>query len=353
VVRYLDTVYVEGIAFSGSAGDVSIALEVDSDDLPDICTNDAVNATILQGGLTALRPTTPPFQPTEVEDGFEAPGADPTAQIGAGIRFNGDDDNNNTVPDHAELPVAGEDDLIRMSIAGQSKFIIPETHEWVLRRSNSAIQAWLTPEKNFEEVFGDEEAGVVEFFDHFIEWVDPAINTVTLELGIREVDTGIITVTDIVSLYRFQGVVIALGGNGQDPNDPPNNPANHGVFMLAIELYHEGYDVHMYNEEVGVDADNGGGAAYDEVLSAVQDRVVNDVAIYGYSHGGGATYNLASDLTAANISIDFTAYIDAVTQGGTSQETGLPLGTGFHANYYQPNGALELGGGPVAGANLE
>jgi hypothetical protein len=120
----------------------------------------------------------------------------------------------------------------------------------------------------------------------------------------------------------------------------------------------------MYNEDDVVG--NGTGATYDEVVSAVQHRNVNQVAIFGYSHGGGSTHDLAARLDADRASIGtfaipFTAYIDAVTQGAITQENRRPPGSVFHVNYYQegvvnpfaPDFDSGLDGGPVSGADYE
>ncbi len=52
---------------------------------------------------------------------------------------------------------------------------------------------------------------------------------------------------DVLHFYPFNSVVIVLGGEDQVPSDPPN--AEHGVFGIATDLYRNGYDVHMYDED--------------------------------------------------------------------------------------------------------
>lgn len=87
---------------------------------------------------------------------------------------------------------------------------------------------------------------------------------------------------DTLTFHSFQSIVIALGGEDQVPSSPVDS--SHGTFVVAISLYAAGYDVHMYDEDV-VDG-TGSGAAYDEVVRAVQARGVDVVGIFGYSHGG-------------------------------------------------------------------
>jgi hypothetical protein len=149
--------------------------------------------------------------------------------------------------------------------------------------------------------------------------------------------------------------VIALGGETQNPSDPAN--AGHGIFQLAIRLYEQGYDVHMYDEDA---VDYGGaGITYNEVVSAVQRRNVNQVTIYGYSHGGGSAFVLANLLNnnrgaIGAFTIPFTAYIDAVEDDDLwdpQQEHRRPPSSGFHINYYQEghiaDGDYGLDGGPM------
>jgi hypothetical protein len=147
--------------------------------------------------------------------------------------------------------------------------------------------------------------------------------------------------SDKVFFYPFTSIVIALGGESQVPTDPADG--NHGIFRLAIELYNQGYDVHMYDEDA-VDC-YGAGAAYDEVNAAVQGRNVGQVAIYGYSHGGGSTCLLAERLDnhrseIGSFTIPFTAYIDGVSDRYATgwdgrQEHMRPPGSLYHLNYYQ------------------
>jgi len=106
-----------------------------------------------------------------------------------------------------------------------------------------------------------------------------------------------------------------------------------------------------------VNAD-GAGAAYDEVVSAIQNRKVTRVAIYGHSHGGGATYDLGERLdanrgTIGTFTLRFTAYVDAIENDSDydmNSELRLPPSTTYHMNYYQTND-WPLRGGAVPGAN--
>ena len=80
-------------------------------------------------------------------------------------------------------------------------------------------------------------------------------------------------------------------------------------------------------------------------------------AIFGYSHGGGSTYDLCNRLDAnraaiGTFSINFTSYVDGIENDSTidtDMELRRPPTTNFHANHYQSGSFhdLFLDGGPV------
>ena len=97
----------------------------------------------------------------------------------------------------------------------------------------------------------------------------------------------------------------------------------------------------MYDEDA-VPA-SGTGVVFDEVVSAVQDRGVTGVTIFGYSHGGGSTNDLAIRLdtprdSIGTFTIEYTAYMDGIDNDSdidTGAETQIPASTQFHDNYYE------------------
>lgn len=308
------------------------------------------------GDLTVYRPNTPRFQEIAVPDAIEETSEDPAVHPGAGVRFNGDDDNFNEVPDHTESPVANENDLVRVDVLGELAEL-PDTYEWVLKRSNEAITVWDNPTKSGNQAPWIDNVAVIVSPNGeawYIEWVDPNTNTATLELGVREVGGAEVCVVDTIALYRFRSIVIALGGEGHVPADPVNDPGNHGTFQLAIDLYKQGYNVFMFDED-GV-VNDGSGPVYDIAVVAVLNHAVTEIAIFGYSHGGGSTYLLADRLTTVfaptlppgAFSIPFTSYVDAVEENGLGAETRFPTGSAYLLNYYQQGEfPLWLNGGPV------
>ncbi|MFM9964581.1 MAG: hypothetical protein ACKV2Q_25540 [Planctomycetaceae bacterium] len=157
---------------------------------------------------------------------------------------------------------------------------------------------------------------------------------------------------DVVRFHTFTSIVVALGGEFEDPI------ANRGqgTFQTAIALYEGGYDVYMHDED---DVNGQGfGAVYDEIVTAIRARGVGGVAVFGYSHGGGSTFDLVNrlvlDRDAGRIvafTIPFSAYVDAVTTGSVTQENRRPPSM-YHANYYQRGTEADffLDGGPIPAA---
>lgn len=294
--------------------------------------------------LTAYRPQHgggyAPFLRTAVAEPSEE---DPA--FGPGIRINlpGDSD------------PAGEDDLIEVTIS-----VSPADVDFALRRSGPELAVWTTRTKTGGTQIpfaGDRTAALPlngqTTLTVWVEWVATAHGTTTL--AIERLDNG--TIKDALTFHTFRSVVMALGGEGQIPSDPADPES--GTFVVAVDLYALGYDVHMYDEDnVGSD---GAGAVYNEVVTAVQSRGVEQVAIFGYSHGGGSTYHLAQrlDNNRAGIGlfdIAYTSYVDSVRNNSdidTAQELRRPPASAFHENHYQ-HGTLSdffLDGGPVTNSN--
>lgn len=296
--------------------------------------------------LTAYRPQHrtgyAPFARTPVPDADEE-----NNTLGPGIRINHTGD---TDP-------AGEDDLIEVLLT-----IDPPGAELMLRRETGALRVWTTRDKQTgtEIPFTSDRTAALPIgptdtqLTLWIEWADAAPATAALSVEPLN-DTAIL---DTLRFHAFQGIVAALGGEDQTPADPPD--PNAGTFVVAVSLYNQGYDVHMFDED-NVAAD-GSGPVYDEVVNAIQNRSVNDVAIYGYSHGGGSTYDLADrlDLNRAGIGvfeITWSSYVDSVSNNSdldVAQELRRPPSTAYHANHYQHGAFLPdffLDGGPVPDSN--
>ncbi len=312
-----------------------------SDETPPGCTGAIGSA----ANLTAYRPQHgngyAPFPRTAVPDNLET---DPL--LGPGIRINqpGDDD------------PQGEDDLVEMVLD-----VNPPGAALALHRSSSALRVWTsrtkTPGSEISFI-GDKTAAlpIGPGDSNLTLWVEWTAGFGTATLTVEPPTTSIIK--DEVLFHAFESIVVALGGENQ-PTSVPVDP-NHGTFVVGIAMYNVGFDVHMFDEDV-VGSD-GSGEAYDTVVDAIVNREVDKVAIFGYSHGGGSTYDMADrlDINRAGIgvfSILYTSYVDAVGNNSdidTAMELRRPPSTAYHLNHYQHGSFFEdfsLDGGPVPNSN--
>lgn len=294
------------------------------------------------GSMTVYRPRNGsgyfPFDRLAVDDADKA-----DAELGPGIRINAP----------GNVDPFGEDDLIEVVVT-----VSPAGSPVVLRRDDAALRVWETPDRqaNTEIAFSGDVTGALPIgagqatITLFVEWASAAHGVAGLQL---ETIDGT-EVIDVVTFHTFHAIVMALGGEGQTPTVPVD--PEQGTFVVGRALYALGYDVQMYDED-NVTAD-GSGSVFNEVVDAVSHRGVDRVAIYGYSHGGGSTYDLADRLDAqragiGNFEIEFTSYVDAVGNNSdidTSQETRRPPSSGLHANHYQHGTLFDdffLDGGPV------
>jgi hypothetical protein len=258
---------------------------------------------------------------------------------GAGIRINGDDDNGSGGADLNDSSVSGENDLIELTLS-ISPAPAPAGYEFVLKRTNATIKVWQAQNKLTPVLDGNDEQILSFFGGTQTVWAEAvSAGAADLELQVRLAGGGSVIASDTVRLFTFSSIVIALGGENQVPGDPPDS--GHGVFNIAASLYAEGYDVHMYDEDNV--SGSGAGPVYDEVVRAVRDRGIGIVAIFGYSHGGGSTHDLAERLNdnragIGTFTFPFTGYIDAIENSSdidVNSETRLPPATQYHVNYYQ------------------
>ncbi len=266
-----------------------------------------------------------------------------SATRGAGIRFNGDDDNRNETRDYLDKEPANsaDNDLVRVDALGSgTTFVVTWT---------GPLNVWTSADKASSVT---KNGSVNPGQSLWVEYITSTHTTgTTTQLQLTASD-GLSSASDSVVFHSFQSITIAIGGNTQDP--AKFGDSNLGTFTMAGKLYGTGYDVQMFAH--GQVQSTGKGAAYDEVVSAVLNRNVDNVAIYGYSWGGGATYELSVGLNAntalapEGYKLRYTAYIDAIRHNGISSETRKPVGTAHHDNFFQRKDFL-LKGNSVSGAN--
>lgn len=285
--------------------------------------------------LDVYRPVTQHFAATLVAEAQED-----SYTVGAGVRINSDDDNANNVQDRLESVTAsgGDNDLLQLVVGTNAAAM-------TLAYTDN-LKVWTSATKTVAVASG----ATVAAGPYWVEFVGAAHTTdsTPATLTLTPSDGA---AADGVVLHTFRSVVVAIGGNGQNPANV-GDPAL-GVFTIATTLYQQGYDVRMFSHDQV--ASNGTGAAYTEVVSAVTQRDVDYVAIYGYSWGGGATYELANGLKnnaalTGQFTLSYTAYIDAITHGWISAERRLPPGTQYNDNVFQRRDWL-LKGNTVSGSN--
>ncbi|MCC6359274.1 MAG: hypothetical protein IT450_11060 [Phycisphaerales bacterium] len=320
----------------------SVLFGAGSDEVPPDCSG----ARAASANLTAYRPQHgagyAPFARTAVSEAIED-----DALRGPGIRLN----------QPGDADPAGEDDLVEVRLD-----VDPPGARLALRRNHPALHVWTTRNKQSgtEIAFAGDKTGVLPIdgaqtrLTLWVEWAGSLEGVAELHVESPAVNAP----KDTLVFHPFRTIVVALGGEGQVPTDPPD--PNHGTFIAARALYQLGYDVHMYDED-GVGAD-GTGVVFTEVSTAIRDRGVGTVAIFGYSHGGGSTYDLADLLDISRpalgvFEIVFTSYVDSVSNNSdfdTGQELRRPPSTEYHLNHYQHGSLFEdlgLDGGPVPDSN--
>lgn len=231
---------------------------------------------------------------------------------------------------------------------------------WVVKRENETLQLW-TDWKNNNSLFvdGDLETELPLALDEvWIEALQDGASSITFEVRVEE--TGAVLASDKLVFSTFESVVVILSGeNGL----PLGNAENHGTTPLAFTLSEQGYNVRLHDEEEVFS--DGDGLAHAKIIQAIDKRGIEEVAIIGYSHGGGAVHDLANRLSNIEsptepFTLTLTGYIDAIEQGfgkdfGQDPEVRLPPGTNMHLNVWQPQATalLFVHGGPVPGATVD
>ncbi len=227
--------------------------------------DDSATMTVVNHDLQAYRPQTEgpgygnPFPKTAVPSPQEE-------DLGVGIRRNGDDDDADGVDDldPNDTAITGENDLIEVD------FMMPTLLgiQYVLKRTNANINVFAQRDKGGAALLDDSDTDNEEVVvcnatggacGAWVEWATlEAAQTqsiLTLEVRTKTNDTrtdGKLTLSDKLKFYPFTSVVIAFGGNGQNPADTdgdgsigdvadPNDTTNReGPFDVAQDLYESG-----------------------------------------------------------------------------------------------------------------
>ncbi len=342
------------------------------------------------GGLTAYRPT-PELGTIDLGTRVVSDADEDDPERGPGIRVNFDDDDGNGIYDASveQGPSLTENDLIRIDVAraGLSQDFVLEIGQglalWSSPNKNAGAPIVLDSNRRTGDLgfVGDES--VLSFWAEWIDYDHGTADITLIDLTEPEGEN----VHDVLEFHTFQSLVIALSGetfSGTVLGAAPiiggiNDPREQGTAGMVLDLIDAGFDVQFFDNQsvdrLGFYYGGGRGAPYDLVIESVSERHVQKFGIFGYSHGGGATYALswalnayaAEDAPGLPIVIDATAYVDAVTfqnyllwppalipVSGTYNwfaEQRRPLLSGAHANWYQSNGGFH--GTRVRGSAVE
>ncbi len=169
--------------------------------------------------------------------------------------------------------------------------------------------------------------------------------------------SGTTTIGTLGKLHfvNYDSFVEAFSGETFGTPGAASSGSNQGVFNVAQNLYLEGYNVAYY--DVHTISSSTSQPAFGEISDQISSGFVTSVGIFGYSHGGGETYNTCNLLAGTTATISFVGYIDAIQFAppnptiDTSSQTTYPPGAAFMWNYYETNDTF-LHSGPVTGANL-
>lgn len=260
--------------------------------------------------MIAFRQITPHFISTPVPD-------DQKVDPGVGIRLNGNDSINN---------------LIKVMLHVYPK-IPPDGVKYYLSRDNQNIDVWgshgwsypvLLITNQVEISFSGQTTKEI-----YIE--NTSFGQSVLEFYAEK--SGVKISSDKIVFHSFNSIVFTIGGFLATPPD-----SRQGVWNLADDLYSTyGYDVYKY-------AWDGTSEMNSKIDEAINQNNVTNLAIIGYSYGGGSTYAIAKNTFINNksITIPFTAYIDAVVWGSPNiPEIYIPCLSKLHLNYYQQNSFLK------------
>ena len=348
------TLYVEGHMPSSTLGNREIIVRMDCvSNGQTVTVEDRVRYTVAGLGLQPYTPQTAPFQLWPLAD-------QNWKENGVGIRRNTDFDNGGTTPDSSiSGNIANENDLIRTDL-----IITPMPGiKYVIRKTDQDLKLWTSSTKGTEYVFTNNERTFTEGGAMWAEYASAGNDRLSFTLVAIDTNTNRDLFTDTITFQPFNSAVIVLGGEFSAPSDPVAYPGAQGIFDWAIDRYREGYNVYMYNED---DCNGyGQGATYDDLVNSINNHRIQNVVIFGYSHGGGSAYglswrlneNVAGRITdiSRSFNIVLTGYIDGIYEYGGSAETRRPLLTSRHVNYYQQNTDFEvvwLNGAP-SGADAE
>ncbi|MDR3109123.1 MAG: LamG domain-containing protein [Planctomycetaceae bacterium] len=326
---------------------------------PGTTVTDKVKIAGIDFGLTPYTPQTQYIAPIEIPEAKWKANA-------VGIRRNSDFDSGNTLPDWSlGTATTQENDLVRMDIAVSAVSGI----EYKIRTSATLpdVRLWNSLLKGGNPVYTVNGGSVIAASKTvYAEYISSGNASVTFELVAILTATGQELYTEEITFRPFNSVTVAFVGETQQAGNPDGTPAGSlGVNDWVVQELKNGYDVWVFDDGYDVITmaspdctEWGEGNALDVVANAINNQGIANVAIIGYSHGGGSAYNLSwrmfydggtSDsylywyppqVINNPYNVVFTSYIDAVSNSYSLDnypENRRPLGTQWHTNQYETN----------------
>lgn len=274
--------------------------------------------------------------------------------LGAGIRMNADDDNQNGIRDRFESGVAipAEDDLIELQVdrlPGLGNLVLVASFDIALYYDHQKATPLPTDiNGNYLPLnFTNDQTTV------WVEWIGANHGFATVSL----VDQATSTTLDSIRYHTFRTLWIVCGGNGQNPVDTDGDgsigdfvgggPNREGIFDVAQNSYNTGWNVLPFDEE---DVDAFADVPYTVITQAVDWGQVDWFGIMGYSQGGGATHVLIERTFDDGYVPAMGVWVDAVDHDGALEENDWPSEVLYLLNIFEDNDLL-LDGGPVTNAD--
>ncbi|MBT7338070.1 hypothetical protein HN801_05195 [Candidatus Peregrinibacteria bacterium] len=169
-----------------------------------------------------------------------------------------------------------------------------------------------------------------------------------LNKGLTNIDASILTFDKTGTTEVLQGsentLVMLIHGASTVPGE--EGKEEEGMNQLANSMSNAAHLISVRSgNRLGANGDDfNHEVALSEIKLVINEYTqahsnIDSIIIAGYSWGGGATYEIAdwitNDTEAPELTIQATAYIDAITHGGRGSQALPPPGTLSHGNWFQ------------------